>query len=137
MVDAKHFSDAVWSGDYEGVRKFIAEGADVNAADSPRDPPLHLAIEQQFLEIARCLIEAGAVLDRPSKGGWTPLVHAIEIESDAAWQRHHEVGHESTELTALLLGAGAEPTDLAIEVAEGYDNRRALELLKRHGASTP
>ncbi len=64
--------------------------------------------------------------------GWTPLVHAIDIESDAAWQAHHETGHESTELTALLLASGAVPTNRAFEIAENYGNEKALALLRRY-----
>ena len=64
--------------------------------------------------------------------GWTPLVHAIDIESDAAWQAHYETGHESTELTELLLASGAAPTKRAFEVAEGYGNEKALALLRKY-----
>ncbi len=136
MVDAKQFSDAVWSGDLESVNAFIANGADVNAAESPRKPPLYLAIEQQWVEVVRCLINAGADINRSLGGGWTPLVHAIDTESDAAWQRRHLSDHASTELTAMLLEAGASPTDLAVEVAEGYENQKALGLLVRYERST-
>jgi ankyrin repeat protein len=135
MVDAKQFSEAVWSGDLAAVNAMIADGADVNAADLPRHPPLHLAIEQQWIEIVRRLIDAGAEINRALEGGWTPLVHAIDIESDAAGQVHSEPGHESTALTAMLLEAGAVPTERAIEVARSYNNRKALALLSRYGSS--
>jgi hypothetical protein len=39
-------------------------------------------------------------------GGCTPLVHAIDMESDTAWQRHHEPDREPTDLTELLLAPG-------------------------------
>lgn len=132
MVDAKQFSQAVWSGDLDAVNAMIAAGADVNAADDPRDPPIHLAIEQEWLPIVRRLIEAGAQINRDLREGWTPLVHAIDIESDGAWQAHHETGHESTELTELLLAAGAIPTDRAFEIASNYDNRKAQALLFKY-----
>ncbi len=64
--------------------------------------------------------------------GWTPLVHAVDIESDVAWQAHHETGHESTELTELLLASGAVPSERAFEIAESYGNEKALTLLRRH-----
>jgi ankyrin repeat protein len=130
MVDAKQFSQAVWDGNLGTVKAMIAEGADVNVADDPHQPPLHLAIEQQWIEIVRCLIDAGAEINQSLEGGWTPLVHAIDIESDAAWQANHETGHESTELTELLLAAGAEPTKQAFEIARRYDNRKATALLE-------
>ncbi len=131
MVDAARFSEAVWCGDLPAVEEMIAAGADVNAADPPGDPPLHLAIEQQWVEIVRRLIQAGAEVNRELRDGWTPLAHAIDIESDSAWQTHWELGHESTELTELLLAAGAVPTARAVEIARTYDNRKALALLQR------
>jgi hypothetical protein len=92
-----------------------------------------LAIEQQWIEIVRRLIAAGADINRNFAEGWgTPLVHAIDIESDAASQQFQEPGHESTELTELLLGAGAIVTEEAFEIARRYGNRRALALLERY-----
>lgn len=131
MIETKSLSDAVWNGDLPAVETLIAAGADVNSADAPRDPPLHLAIEQMWVAIARRLIEAGADVNRDLGDGWTPLAHAIDIESDAAWQAHHELGHETTELTELLLGAGAVPTSRAIKLAEDYANHKAMKLLRR------
>jgi hypothetical protein len=64
--------------------------------------------------------------------GWTPLAHAIDIESDAAWQAHYETGRESTALTELLLASGAVPTKRAFEIAEGCANRKALALLRQY-----
>jgi ankyrin repeat protein len=132
MVDAKQFSQAVWSGNLNAVDAMIAAGADVNASDDPRDPPLHLAIEQKWVLIVSRLIKVGALVNRDLGDGWTPLVHAIDIESDEAWQMHHETGHESTELIELLLAVGAIPTERAFEIARNYDNRKALALLTQY-----
>src|SRR5437868_5399282 len=115
--------DAIYENDVRAVETAIAACADVNALPAGgHQPPLHVAIEHQRAEIVRRLIAAGALLNgelcMPGWGfggpGWTPLVHAIDIESDAAWQAHHETGHESTELTELLLASGALPTLRAI-----------------------
>jgi ankyrin repeat protein len=133
--------DAILDDDLHGVETAIAAGADVNALPaSGHQPPLHVAIEHQRVEMVRRLVAAGALLNRELSmpgwdfggKGWTPLVHAIDIESDAAWQAHHETGHESTELTELLLTSGAIPTKRAFEIAEGYGNQKALELLRRY-----
>lgn len=132
MVDPQRFSDAVWAGDLAAVTSMIADGADVDAADPPRDPPLHLAVEQQWLEIVRMLIVAGASIEAASDQGWTLLEHAIDIESDAAWQSHHESGYESTQVTKLLLDAGAIPSERAFKLARDYGNKKALELLAEY-----
>jgi ankyrin repeat protein len=134
MVEATQFADAVWAGDLPAVEAMIAAGADVNAPGAEDLPtPLHLAIEQQWIEIVQRLIAAGADVNRDTPVCFgTPLAHAIDIESDAASQRYGEPGHESTELTALLLAAGAVPTEKAFETARAYGNQRALALLERY-----
>lgn len=140
MMKAVSLIDAIIDDDLAAVEAAIAVGADVNAIPaSGHQPPIHVAIEHQRVEIGRCLIASGANLNREllmlgwNLGqGWTPLVHAIDIESDAAWQAYYEMGHESTILTELLLASGALPTKLAFEVAEGYDNQKALALLRQH-----
>jgi ankyrin repeat protein len=134
-VQAARFCEAVWQGDLAAVEAMIAAGADVNATDPPHDPPLHLAIEQQWVEIVRRLIRAGSEVNRELRDGWTPLAHAIEIESDSAWEAHGEIGHESTELTELLLAAGSVPTARVFEIARAYDNRKALALLQKNAGS--
>jgi ankyrin repeat protein len=93
---------------------------------------LFSAIEHGRIEEVCRLIADGADVNGDGSGGWTPLVHAIDMESDTAWQRHHEPDRESTELTELLLAAGAVPTDEAFAIARRYRNRRALALLERH-----
>lgn len=135
MGESGKLSDAVWAGDLTVVDSLIAAGADVNSADGDRDPPLGLAIEQQWIEIVHRLIAARAAINRDRGDGWTPLAHAIDIESDAASQQYGQSGHESTELTELLLKAGAIPTKRAFEVATAYGNERALVLLRRYATS--
>jgi ankyrin repeat protein len=133
VVDVARFSEAVWSGDLSAVEEMIVAGVDVNGKSADAQwPPLHLAIEQRHHEIVRRLIAAGASLNLDADGsGWTPLVHAIDIESDAAWQMYHEPDREFTELTEMLLAAGAIPTKRAFEIATDYQNRKALALLNR------
>jgi ankyrin repeat protein len=142
-VETVSLIDAIYNNDVAAVESAIGAGADVNALPAGgQQPPLHTAIEHQRVDIVRRLIAAGALLNGELSmpgwdfggPGWTPLVHAIDIESDAGWQAHHETGHESTELTELLLASGAVPTKRAFEIAEGYDNKKALALLRQHQA---
>ena len=106
--------------------------ADLGASPAPLPPPLFGAVEHQRIEEIRLLLAMGADVNCDLGGGWTPLVHAIDIESDATWQAHHEPDRESTELTELLLAAGAVPTEEAFAIAGRYQNRRAVELLVRY-----
>jgi ankyrin repeat protein len=127
---------AIRANDSQAVERLIQAGADVNALPEDGDwPPLAFAIEHERIEIMRRLIAAGAHVNRDIGDGWSPLAHAIDLESDGAWQAHHETGHESTELTELLLAAGAVPTPRAFEVAEAYQNLKALALLRQYSGN--
>ncbi len=131
MIGIATLSNAVWAGDVSAVDAAIRAGVDVNAAEGDREPPLHLAIEQMEVGIVRQLIEAGAVVNRDLGEGWTPLAHAVDIESDSACQAGLPADRVSTALTELLLAAGAIPNDRAIEIATAYGNHKALALLQR------
>lgn len=131
MSDGKTLSDAVWNRDLAEVNRQIARGVDVNTIDPVRWwPPLHLAIEQRAIEIVKVLIAAGADVNRSLENDWTPLAHAVDIESDAAWQSGLQTDHTSTELTTLLLAAGAIPCKRAVKIAREYQNHKAMVLLE-------
>lgn len=136
MTDAEQLGDAIWRGDLDAVAALIRSGVDVNAADGPGWPPLHGAIEHQWVEIVRLLVAAGAAVNRDPGDGWTPLVHAIDIESDAASQAGLPAEDVSTEPVELLLAAGAVPTERAFELAAAYRNRKAHELMAAAVAGT-
>ena len=140
MMNAVSLMDAIIDNNLLAVEASIADGIDINAfPTSGHLLPLYLAIEHQRVGIVRRLIAAGALLENElttpgwdfGGAGWTQLVHAIDIESDAAWQAHYETGHESAELTELLLASGAVSTKRAFEIANRYGNQKALTLLHR------
>lgn len=133
MTHLQHLLEAIVDGDVATVTALIASGIDVNVGHDSHLPPLFQAIEHQRVDIARRLIDAGADVNWDSGNGWTPLVHAIDIESDSAWQAHHETGHESTDLSVMLLAAGAVPTRTAFDIAAEYANSKALMLLEQAG----
>lgn len=130
MADAVRMTDAICHDDLGAVVALIRSGADPNAADEPHRPPLFQALEHQRIEIARRLIAAGADVNCDVGRGWTPLVHAIDVESDAASQAGVPSEAVSTELVELLLASGAEPTERAFELAAAYRNHKARLLLE-------
>lgn len=82
------------------VRLLVTAGANVNAADSWGQRPLHCAAKLPFDErnqqIMVALIEAGADVDARDKDGATPLLHACGFAVPPTVVR-------------LLLEAGADP----------------------------
>jgi ankyrin repeat protein len=130
-VDAnEQLWQAAWTGNTASLDRLLASGVDVDATPEAHTwPALGAAVEQMNIEAARRLIQGGADVNQ-ELNGWSPLTHAIEIESDSSWQAHYEPGHESVALTELLLSYGATPTERAFEVARKYDNRKALTLLQ-------
>ena len=128
----KELADAVYAGDLATVEALIAAGVDVNAvADGLFSPPLDDAIEHGRVVIARRLIRAGADVNYANSSGQTLLFHAIDQESDFVSQLGMPMDSASTELTEMLLAAGAIPTPQAFELARVYGNRQAVSLLEQ------
>ncbi|XP_039395826.1 nuclear factor NF-kappa-B p105 subunit isoform X5 [Mauremys reevesii] len=88
---------AVMANSMPCLRQMIAAGADVNAQEQKSGrTALHLAVEQENISLAGCLLlEGDADVDSTTYDGTTPL--------------HIAAGRGSTKLTALLKAAGADP----------------------------
>jgi ankyrin repeat protein len=66
--------EAAKTGKIDKVRQLLKEGHPVNAVDPSYGlTPLHFAVRNGWVEVARLLIENGASLTQPSTHGITPL----------------------------------------------------------------
>lgn len=88
---------AVMANSMPCLRHMIAARADINAQEQKSGrTALHLAVEQENISLAGCLLlEGDADVDSTTYDGTTPL--------------HIAAGRGSTKLTALLKAAGADP----------------------------
>jgi ankyrin repeat protein len=124
---------AIEADDPEVLESLFKAGVslDQRVGDGLRTTLLELAIEKNAVNVTRCLINAGAKLD---KGPNRPLIHA------AAFNR--------PEILELLLRAGADPNVTGSDPDEGVRGETALmvavdlpekirivELLLKHGAN--
>src|SRR5262245_2727020 len=115
---------AVASGDLASVRRMLAGGRSPRLVHVPvlrprqwyePDPgtlawhntPLHAAVEYQQHDAIRLLSEAGADPDEVVDGwnGWTPLLHAMDVERERAFARHQPL---EADPTRLLIELGAD-----------------------------
>ena len=116
---------AARSGDADGVRVLIADGADVNAADANGDTALQAAAQRGDTTLVDILLEAGA----------TPTPGAV---------RRAIIGEHYRVLQALIR-AGADPNTSCAwdgrcpltEAARLDDVEFARELLERGAAASP
>lgn len=72
--------DAAWEGNLNMVRKFLIKGHSPDLADEELSTPLHLAAEEGYLEVVKCLVEEGKATcaDAADSDGNTPLLLAAK-----------------------------------------------------------
>jgi ankyrin repeat protein len=157
---------AILGGDAEGVKEFLAGGADVNAKNRRGWTPLHYA---KTKEVIKMLIKKGADVNAKNQQGWTPLGFAVAngdketaellIEKGADMNAKDDVGmtplhvaaqYGRKEIAELLIVKGADvntkdensltPLDLAIQNQGSvmYPGRQEeiADLLRKHGGKT-
>mmetsp|Transcript_53075 Transcript_53075/g.149537 ORF Transcript_53075/g.149537 Transcript_53075/m.149537 type:complete len:383 (-) Transcript_53075:112-1260(-) len=92
--DATYLCNAASTGDLHRLRKLVARGADINAADYDGRAALHLAAADGKLVVVNCLVnELNADFNAADRWGGTPLDDAIRS------------GHPS--ISAFLISSGA------------------------------
>jgi uncharacterized protein len=85
------------------VKRVIAAGADVNAADSAGDTAMHRAVAQGLVSVIEALAEGGAKLDVKNRRGLTPLGVAQAPRS----RRGGDAAAANPAIPALLKKLGA------------------------------
>jgi len=117
----------VAKGDFEGARKLVEQGADIEAKDPGTGASvLHYAVMRGNPDILKWLLSRGVDVNSRTKNGTTPL--------------HTAVVYNRYEVAEMLLNRGAEvdakstsgATPLAI--ASAAKNRVIAELLRSRGA---
>ncbi|KAG5455269.1 Protein phosphatase 1 regulatory subunit 27 [Clonorchis sinensis] len=114
------------------VAQFLIEEAkaDVNAINSTGQCPMHYAASKNRLEIARCLLSAGARVDTRDWGGTTPLHRAVS-QGNLDMVKLILEQASSTDVTNIADNEGSTPLHYACE----EDNMSAIRLLLDAGAS--
>ena len=72
---------AALTGNIDGVRLLIDNGANVQAVDGNYDDAMSLAAANNHTEVIRVLLDCGALPNEPNVHHYTPLVHACEQEN--------------------------------------------------------
>jgi len=77
-----HYATRKRTGEADMVNLLLSYDPDVNMRTNSGFTPLHQCAIENFLELARILIDAGADLDIPNENGWTPLLFALSHKHD-------------------------------------------------------
>jgi cytochrome c len=162
LAHAGPLHEAAGGGDVDGVRRLLAEGADIGEA-TPLGTPLHLAALKGQLRAAEVLVAAGAAVDAPAgKLRFTPLhmaalggggeVAAFLLASGAGVDARNVKGNTPLHLAAssghmavaeTLIAAGADPNarndfdDTPAVFAGEAGHFDVVDLLAAHGAAAP
>jgi len=118
---------AAATGDIDGVKGALNEGANVNAKNDVGMTPLILA-SLSNKEIVELLIEKGANVNAKGNEGFTALMMAVI--------------NGNSEIVELLVGKGADVSvrndrdgRTALEIAEEKDKTEIVEILRKAGAT--
>jgi len=125
----KKLLTAIENGDLPEVRKFVSQGASVNAIEVGifGRKPIHIAAEKNYKDIIEFLLGKGVSVDDTSNYGWTPL--------------HYTASKGCLEVAKFLVdkGANINPQNIygrePIHIAAEYDNKNIIELLLNKGVS--
>lgn len=111
----------------------LEAGADPNRCfDGTEVQAMATAVEQEWQGGLTLLINHGGDVNVREHGGWTPLIHAVDIAFDGANQAGES---PSLELLSFLLDHGADPKlrdaqgRSAADLAETYGWTEAVNLL--------
>ena len=117
--------EAAAGGDIDEVKSLIAKGADVNAWDTSKIPPLHFAVMNGHKQVVELLIAKGADVNAGDGANKKPLHWAVEK------------GHK--EIAELLIAHGADvdatdaPGRTPIDLAMGEGQIEITKLLLSKG----
>ncbi|WP_353272555.1 ankyrin repeat domain-containing protein [Wolbachia endosymbiont (group A) of Urophora cardui] len=125
----KKLLTAIENGDLPEVRKFVSQGASVNAIEVGifGRKPIHIAAEKNYKDIIEFLLGKGVSVDDTSNYGWTPL--------------HYTASKGCLEVAKFLVdkGANINPQNVygrePIHIAAEHDNKNIIELLLNKGVS--
>lgn len=103
--------ESLWWASLRGqmsvVKRFLANGSDVNEADDTGATAMFAAAENNHLDVVGCLLDAGADINKAAADGMTPLYIACECGR--------------VEVVKQLVVAGAD-----VDVPANYDGSSAL-----------
>lgn len=91
------------------VKRLIAAGVDIDAVDARGETALDVACENNEIDAARALIEAGANVEPSERSPYSPLVFASSPKTLSGLRQQSPSGVESLDLVKALLAAHADP----------------------------
>ncbi len=125
-ADAGPIHDAAEAGTVNEVRRFLAEGVDVNAVSETGITPLHAAAIWGHRDVAELLLSKGADVNARDGNGMTPLHFAANGD--------HRILSELLVRKGAAVNAKARNGWVPLHVAALWGHASVAKVLLAHGA---
>jgi len=144
MTGPSKFVQALLDRDFSLAEKLLTNGIDINFRYEPMGwTALHHLVEMRLVESVGWLLERGADPNTRDASGWTPLLHAIDVEGDCGGREiiEKQISVYAADITELLLKHGADPNTCdhsgrtPLRLARRYQHVLAIDLLVKYGAT--
>ncbi len=146
--------EACYEGDIKKINDFLDQGFDINSKTNSGSTLLHIAAQNNYLDMANILLARGAEVNALTEDGWTPLHFAAQkgyeelvkvlikagVNLDIAGLRYHRTalhyaadqGRDGVVMILLAAGANHNLLDKSGDTPLSISNKKSNFEVSKH-----